>query len=573
MSKNVSQTTTPSPLSQNQVPDLLKIGAVQTDTDMNVQTDILDPVVQSNSFIRFAFQNKGILHSMSKINFCLKNVGTSSVFPLNIGVYSLIQRATLKIGAKTICEIDDFNQFMAYKSLFVGNEAMKEREQYLTSRITNFGFEYKNQSISGENAHTYGQYGLTAVSVGASAGVPKAGDMNLTSTMARAITIDNGWDGITASGNQAACPALNGADANGAPPNDSKVFPNKAGTGSGGGAPATSTTGHPEYETGYWQVLKKTTEDVCPHFQVSIADLCPFLRVNQLPLYMMDELVSLELSLSGDSDRLFCQNTPTQTCQIDTTKTQMIADYIYYPQEMMMAYAQANASLEFTYVDYRLSKYSVAPAGGQMSKSTTIRNVGGAGRVITRVFFGVQDLDFKQAQPLGSYQSSAPSRTYNGAVTEDNANVNGKITVNLKYNDDFLYPIDVSNNARQFHNTAEAEGLVPFIGRECYSREGESLTPASLRTPSSTPIWSGQQGMVERDALSGRFFWQSMRLSDNVRINSRGLELYYTTTGSGETAFPGEGPANSTNGMIQRVWLETVKKLTLANGFVEVSFA
>ena len=56
----------------SQIPDLVKIGAVSTDTAINVQTDILDPVIFSDSECRFVLENKGILHSNSRITifFC-----------------------------------------------------------------------------------------------------------------------------------------------------------------------------------------------------------------------------------------------------------------------------------------------------------------------------------------------------------------------------------------------------------------------------------------------------------------------------------------------------------------------
>ena len=60
---------------------------------------------------------------------------TRSFAPINLGIGACIQNATLKIGAKTICETDDWNHFNAYKSLFLSNEVNKEREQYLSSRL------------------------------------------------------------------------------------------------------------------------------------------------------------------------------------------------------------------------------------------------------------------------------------------------------------------------------------------------------------------------------------------------------------------------------------------------------
>ena len=92
------------------VPDLMKVGPIQGNPNMDVETDILDPVVFSQDFCRFRLQNKGILHSNSKITLALTGVSASGVrvHPIGVGVHALVQRAVLKIGGKTICETDDF---------------------------------------------------------------------------------------------------------------------------------------------------------------------------------------------------------------------------------------------------------------------------------------------------------------------------------------------------------------------------------------------------------------------------------------------------------------------------------
>ena len=562
----VSQTSTPSPVSSGAIPDLLKIGAIDTDTEMNVVTDVLEPVVSNSRFIRFAFQNKGILHSMSKINFSVSSPATESIFPLNIGIYSLIQRVTLKIGAKTICEIDDFNHFMGYKSMFVGNEAMKEREQYLTSRIMNFGFEYWSNSEAGDAKY---QWGVRNTGQG---GAPNTnftepGNHVTANGLAKWINLDNGYDSIVTTGSANGAPEAGGTTG--------RCFPNKQGTGTAG-----TLTGKPIYECGYWQNLRKnaTHGHAAPHFQVSIADLCPFLRVNQLPLYMMKELVELELQLSGTRDRAFCPTSSDVELNIDNSKTQMIADYIYYPQDMMVAYQNANPNLTFTYVDYRLSKYTVAtsqtadPGTGLMSTNMTIRNVGGAGRIITRVFFGVQNTTRTQVALFSKYNAVAPARNYDNALDAADAggNFQGEVTLNLKYNDNFLFPIDVKNSARHFHNTAEAEGLVPFTTRECYSRQGDTLTDGRFRVAGNLETWAGNPGVAIDTNLSGQQFWCAMKLNDNTRINSRGIELYYQTSGSGDGD---AGVEAFVRGALQRVWLETIRQVKLEDGYVAVSYA
>ncbi len=553
----LADNTSPSPVSSGQIPDLLKIGAISTDTEMNVVTDVLEPVVQNNTFMRFAFQNKGILHSMSKINFGMINADQSCIFPLNVGVYSLIQRVSLKIGAKTICEIDDFNYFMGYKSLFVGNEAMKEREQVLTGRIMNFGFEYWENEI--DPAVKY-QWGVRNTGDGGSpnANYTLQGQHVIGNGLANFINIDNGYDCMVSTG------TLNGAPEDGGAV--TRTFPNKVGTGM-----VPVSTGRAIYQASFWTELKRDDPDDLPSFQVSIADLCPFLRVNQLPLYMMKELVELELQLSNSGDRIFSGDAGDEV-QIDTTQTQLIADYIYYPQDMMVSYQNANPNLTFTYVDYRLSKYTVAAPGATMDTGMLIRNVGGAGRIITRVFFGIENQTRDSTDVFNSYNAVAPARTYATPVTNANyqANTNGSATINLKYNDNFLFPIDVDNSARHFHNTAECEGLVPFTTRECYSRQGVSLTPSEFRPASAVATHVGGNGVPIDTNLSGQQFWVGLKLGDNQRINSRGIELYYQTSGSGDG---NAGPEAFTGGQLQRVWLETIRQVSLTDGYVSVSYA
>jgi hypothetical protein len=60
---------------------------------------------------------------------------------------------------------------------------------------------------------------------------------------------------------------------------------------------------------------------------------------------------------------------------------------------------------------------------------------------------------------------------------------------------------------------------------------------------------------------AGRFFWCSQRLTDQERINSRGIELYFKFSGIKAGTYT------------QRVFLEVMRTATLANGYTECYFA
>jgi hypothetical protein len=477
----------------SQIPDLLRIGAIPTDTSMDVETSVLEPVVHSDTFCRFVLQNKGLLHSHSKIIFALDLSGTSaqqSTLPLSNGIYSLIQNARLKIGGKTITEIDDFGEFMSYKSQFVNNEAMKEREQYTTGRCMSYGMNYQNRVKSDTAAYQYGWDG--------------------SNTKGEGLTIDNNMEQIVSTDMTTGV-----------------TGPNKV---------------RPCQPTPFHLQLSKQNADDLPTWQVSLADLFPFLRTNQLPLYMMKEEVSLELTFSQagtdgsavssttTSDRVICNTTNGQNASILTTETRMVADYIFYPQEMMESYANANRNLQFTFPDYRLSKYSLA--GADMA-SQQIRNVGGAGRIISKVFFGFQSQDRNQTTMLNKYGAEAPGRDYTTGTVTDVGRKNFEATLNVKYNDNFVYPIDVDNSARHFHNISQAEGIVPFVSREVYGREGESLSangfgynieegvgggvPGSQSVCGRNQAAAADQDLVANNGLSGQMSWFATRLPHNAR--------------------------------------------------------
>ena len=127
-------------MGQDAIPDLLRVGSIPSNTEANVDTDILEPVIFSESFIRYQLVNKGFLNPYSRLTFQLENVSSQSAsnlrsfLPINVGVASIIKSARLKIGNQTIQEIEDFTDYYGYKSLFVNNEVQKEREQYLSGR-------------------------------------------------------------------------------------------------------------------------------------------------------------------------------------------------------------------------------------------------------------------------------------------------------------------------------------------------------------------------------------------------------------------------------------------------------
>ena len=489
-------TTTPSPSldvstpgvqSAQNVPDLMRIGAMPINTQMDVETDILEPVVFSENFARFRLQNKGILHSNSKLIFGLDITSGSqaeTILPPNIGIHSVIDRAVLKVGTKTICETDGYGHFMSFRSTFTNPQHNKQREGISTGRIMCRKWDYE-------------------LGANASSGSGRTDSIN----EADSYVLDTGYE----------VNALNKLPGE----REVKLAPYLFLNASASKSEGTATS----------------------DFQISLNDLFPFLKMNQLPLYMIKEEIDVELHFASELKRAVLPDTNTTTMKAKLVRNdcKFIADYIYYPQEIMTAYQNANNQMSFTYVDYRHFKHTIDNSGD--TSQTIILNVGGAGRVVNKLFYGLTTPD-STANPERELFNNYIAQ----GLVDDGADF-GAVSHNIRYNDHFLYPVDITNNARLLHNIQQAEGSVPFISKDEYSAELDLVSDTKfLDYPNST-------------ALKSKFYWIEDRLNRNERINSRGIEVYQTWSKLPATTYTLRG------------WLEVVRYATLRDGVLQVYYA
>jgi len=466
---------------EQMVPDLLKVSPMQTSTATDVETSITEPVVISDTFCRFVLLNKGILHSHSKITLAVTAPDASDrFFAPNVGVASLIKRCALKVGTKTLQEIDGYNFLTAYKSMFINNEHQLERELPQSGRSICHEFRYSNAT-----------------------------------------------------------------DTDGGASNDTRAFTYGLATGK-------------EYNGNDVRLPEFANIKNSPVFQIALSELFPMLKQTQLPLYMMKEQVSIELHFADAGDRgQSASGVATAAYAINQDEVKFIADYIYYPQNMMDAYAEANQQITINHFDYRHSKVSLTSGTAAQQQ---IRNLGGAGRIVTKVISGVQADATDDISILNKYHAMVPEPSYVFGEAPNGARANGSITYNIKYNDKFLYPIDVKNSARHFHNVAQAEGVPPFVTREEYAGEGVALTTDEFMG------YSQQEGRAGTAlggrGIFGRFGWLANRLNRNERVNSRGLEVF----------FKYDSLDNGPN-YTQRSWIEMVKITQLNGGYIFTALA
>ncbi len=158
----------PKKLGLNDLPSALNLKPMAVVENMNVETNILDPVVVNRDFCRFVLEKKGVLDSGSIFTFRIiapnTDMNANVSLPIRAGIHSVIRNATLKIGTKIISQVQDYPYYKVIKRCFVSQEE-KEGKHFLKYG-TNDGLvpsiqagsatlEMKNGFLTGNNRLDY----------------------------------------------------------------------------------------------------------------------------------------------------------------------------------------------------------------------------------------------------------------------------------------------------------------------------------------------------------------------------------------------------------------------------------
>tara|TARA_R110001592_G_scaffold12539_2_gene59531 strand:- start:360 stop:1829 length:1470 start_codon:yes stop_codon:yes gene_type:complete len=482
-------------VTSDRIPDILKMGEIESDMAQKLHTDVIDPVTITQDRARFTLSRvAGFLHSDSKITLGITPLTTTQAFyPLNVGVSNLIQSATLTIGQEVVCSIDDYSDFHSYQSVFVTNDHNKEREQYLSQRCMSHGPEYDNRiaSVVDKPPNSAAKVGLN---LGRNSLVNIANDVGAKS-----------------------------------------LFPFQL-------HDATSA---------------QTIADA-PVYSVYLSDLFPFLSTNSLPTFMIDDEIHIDLVFKNELGSLGAGGTArslrmcvggaeneTVAYQIDTSECKLIYDSVTYDGAVMAKYAadrEREGGIKFSYVDYRLAKRT----GAQAAFQDLTFPIGGNGRLVTKVFFGLSaDGNFTPRSLLNgnNYKASALDR---------------KLSVNLLYNDLFEFNTDRSNPSLLFHTTQQAEGGLPMVTKDEWKIGGTAAAPANALTPE---LFMGYAPSTSATGLGSNFNWVAIRPNKGQRVNNKGMDLVYKndTLGAGNFTL--------------RCYLELMKTATIKNGHFSCYFS
>ena len=282
-----------------------------------------------------------------------------------------------------------------------------------------------------------------------------------------------------------------------------------------------------------------TTIAESPVYSVYIGDLVDLFKNQDFPVYLCDEELFLELHFQEDSKKRVNVNQAqagfTGKYVIDSAETRMMYDTIYYDGDTMEAFRNKadKSGLTYQYHDYRLTKRT---ASTPATWANLVQNVGGAGRFVDKVVVRIgNDTLNKEKALLNSYYSQFPSA--------------GGTTFNIRYNDRYEFPIDRDNSALLFQTMKSAEGQVPFITRQEYSREmTDTITARTF------------EGIDQRTSLGGNLHYLAVKPEREERINNQGIDII----------LKGTWPAESLTLM---VWISLRKVARLQGGRLDCYFA
>ena len=481
-------------ITETRIPDLMKIGQIPTTFGQTLTTDVIDPVTFSQRRVRFTLSRvAGFLHSNSKITLAVTPLTNARAF------------YPLNIGVSSLIKS---------AQLMVGNKQICSIEDYGDFHA------YQSMFISNENNKEREQY-LSQRAIN------------------HAPVYEDDFFGA-------------GADQT---PNSASQY----GIDLGKNPLTTDGSDHPMQLLPFQihDATSAATIAEAPVYSVYLSDLFPFMKTNQLPAFMIDEEIHIDITfqdevsvLSGASNsvRMCCAQgeEPNVSYQINESEVKLIYDSITYDGEIMRQYAEQNPKLVFQYQDYRLAKRT----GDQTAFADLTFQLGGNGRLVSKVIYGVQPDASKVSQSmLNGYVAAAP--TFGPS----------KVTTNLLYNDRFLFSIDRSNDALLFQTTAHAEGGIPMISKDEYYNPGTAAPGAGGSTTGlSQATFEGHQQRLVTPGLGGNFRWTALRLNRGERVNNKGIDLTYK----------GTLPAGN---YTLRAYVELLKVATIERGSMVVYFA
>lgn len=450
-------------MSSVKLPSALLTAPMATISTMNIETNVLDPLIVNNNFCRFVLERKGILDTGSAFTFSVHPVAGAAgnaFLPLKTGIHSLIKRAVLRVGSKVVAITDDYAHYMTVRRQFKTPEEKSQKDMVKTGTV---------DVLCPDNAQT----GLLQL---------------------RDVTYDT---------------ALT----------DSKLI----------------------------EAYRLTPDRVnSPIFSIRISELFPMMRNVQLPLFLINEPCSIEITFNtqatggGDLGKIACFNkdyvdaASDTSISVGTNNVKFLADYLTYDDNTMNETASQVMSAQgmiIPYEDVVLTSTQYAPANPaptttNVTRQEQVRDLGLSGMMVRSILVS-QSVQTNNPL-LGRYTSPA----YN--VPDE---------YNIRLNDLQKYPRPVRSESQKAYQLSQVFNTDISVANSEYSNDqatnkqvgnnainNEMMSATTLEKNTMTAL-SGMQHYIGVDLTINP---SSSAVSNGVVVGQKPIQFLHTINRTAE---------------------------------------
>jgi len=320
--------------------------------------------------------------------------------------------------------------------------------------------------------------------------------------------------------------------------------------------------------------LIKPLEEETAVFAIKLSDLFPMMRSVQLPLYLIQEPVSIEIQWSpGDEYTSWVQSdvaanaVAAGSSRIATTQVKFLADYLTYTDDrmaQMAAVVMSESGLQMGYNDLVLTTTTApgaaAPGGGAAPTVQSVnREIGLSSRTVKNIMWAdyLTGVDATDGQLLGVYRSTATSKPSE---------------YNLRINDRELFNRPVVNESTKANYLAQIEGVELQVASCEYSFDqitdhSALAAPRTFRAFGTTQSYA-LNGISDAN-FSGHQHYCGVDLVTNP-LTGAGTQVGQKPILLQRTLYRGaeDSPANQ---IITFVWGKVERQFILKNGNVSVT--
>ena len=343
-----------------------------------------------------------------------------------------------------------------------------------------------------------------------------------------------------------------------------------------------NTFGHPEVNA----IMSETNEIVSTDttagspeavtavFAVKLSELFPMMRSVQLPLYLIQEPVSIEIQWAEKDEGVsYIREHPgggassTSGLKIATTQVKFLADYLTYSDDRMAemgAQVMSEDGLQMPYNDIILTSTATSQtahpgAGGPPVRTDVNREIGLSSRVVKSIMWSDRVLAPADAreQLLGVYRSDAYCQPDQ---------------FNLRINDRLMFNRPVENEAQKNNYLAQVEGVELQVTSAEYSLDQNvehNTVTKEITLPSFSAAQTVEQIPISQQTLGGHAHYCGVDLITNPLVGS-GTLIGQKPVTLERTIFRGLGDENA-KARETLIWSKVERQFVLKSGVVSVT--